>query len=207
MFTEKSPDSFFKFKQFNNVAQTHCYVQYDCQPCTQAAWKERDGLVLIACACTIIPRQMESVYVWKLSVKLYIRYISMPSKDNSRLPVVLNSSFEHLTAIKTKAHKLKCPILMFYMLCQMLERTVKQFKLLLKICWFWGGPKGHIRATKRAQCPLEKAYSWNPGQKHPLHHSQVVSPFQTFTQHLAGHIHHATASWHDESHMFCGNKP
>jgi len=28
---------------------------------------------------------------------------------------------------------------------------------VLKICWFWGGTKGHIRGPKaRAQYPLEK---------------------------------------------------
>ena len=48
---------------------------------SQVAWEEKDGPVLTACTCAIIPRKTwESVHVWKLSVKS-IRICLISSKD------------------------------------------------------------------------------------------------------------------------------
>ena len=47
-------------------------------PCTQAIWEERNGLVLTACACTIIStKTWEFIYIWKLSVHIHF----VPLKD------------------------------------------------------------------------------------------------------------------------------
>ena len=76
-------------------------------------WEERDGLVSTAYACAIIPRKTwESVYVWKLSVKLiHIRPIYFRIMERySRLLVELPSTprMKRIIAMYTKAKMLSC---------------------------------------------------------------------------------------------------
>ena len=53
-------------------------------PCTQAIWEERNGLVLTACACTIIStKTWEFIYIWKLSVHIhFVPLNGLKEEDN-----------------------------------------------------------------------------------------------------------------------------